>query len=294
MLTLGVDIGGTKVLAGVVQDGRIVQSARRNTGASAVEIESAIIDAAKELMADHRVEAIGVAAAGFISKDRSTILSSPNIPTWNGTNLTAPLEAALGLPVHLENDANAAAWGEARFGAARGVSDVLMVTVGTGIGGGIILDGQIIRGGFGIAAEIGHMVLVPEGRECGCGQHGCFEQYASGSALVRYVKDESGRSLSGHEITQAARSGEQVALAAFHEIGNWLGRGIASACALLDPAMVVIGGGVSDAGDLLLAPTKAAFASHLPSTSSRPHAPILLAELGSDAGVIGAADLAQK
>lgn len=290
--TLGVDIGGTKVLAGVVEDGAIIDRARRTTGQSATEIETAVIDAISELTAKHHVGAVGIAAAGFISSDGKTVLSSPNIPSWNGVDITTGIAKAVQMPVRLENDANAAAWGEARFGAGKGVSDLLMVTVGTGIGGGIILDGHVVRGGFGIAAEVGHMSLVADGLPCGCGQRGCFEQYASGSALVRVVEETTGKKLTGHEITEAAQSGEKFALDAFQEIGQWLGRGIASACALLDPSKIVLGGGVSDAGELLLKPTQDSYQQHLPATSRRPHAPIVLASLGSDAGVIGAADLA--
>lgn len=292
MHSLGVDIGGTKVLAGVVIDGRIVARTRRPTGSSAEDIELAIVEAIKELAATYPIASVGIAAAGFISSDRSTILNSPNIPSWNGVNLAAPIADAIGMPVFLENDANAAAWGEYRFGSASDVNDFLMVTVGTGIGGGIIIGGQMSRGGFGIGAEIGHMCLVPDGRECGCGQRGCFEQYASGSALVRSVRERGGPSLSGAEITQAAQTGEDFAVAAFAEIGQWLGRGIASAAALLDPTVIVIGGGVGDAGELLLAPTRQSFEAHLPATNVRPHARIVAASLGSDAGVIGAADLA--
>lgn len=292
MLTLGVDIGGTKVLAGAVEAGRIVARARRSTGESAAEIETGIIEAICELSGQFSVNSVGIAAAGFISNDQSTILNSPNIPSWNGVNLSDPIRQATGLRVVLENDANAAAWGEATYGAGRGKSNVLMVTVGTGIGGGIILDGHMVRGGFGIAAEIGHMNLVPDGMPCGCGQRGCFEQYASGSALVRVAQELSGREVSGAEVTAAAASGEEFAVKSFDIVGEWLGRGIASACALLDPEIVVIGGGVSDAGELLLKPTRASFAAHLPATSQRPHPELVIAHLGSDAGVIGAAALA--
>lgn len=293
MHTLGVDIGGTKVLAGVVDNGAIIARTRRPTGATAADIEAAIVDAIFELSSQFPISAVGVAAAGFISRDRSTILNSPNIRSWDGINLTERIAEATELPIFLENDANAAAWGEFRFGAGIGVTDLLMVTVGTGVGGGIILDGVMSRGGFGIGAEVGHMCVVPDGRPCGCGQNGCLEQYASGSALVRSVRERTGQEMSGAEITAAANQGEEFALAAFDEIGEWLGRGIASAVSLLDPAAIVIGGGVGDAGDLLITPTRAAFEKHLPATSVRPHAPMLRARLGSDAGVIGVADLSK-
>jgi glucokinase len=293
-LTVGVDIGGTKVLAGVVaSDGTVIARSRRETGESAHEISSAIVDAITELSATHQVGAVGLSAAGFISADRTTVLASPNILSWNGVALASEIAGRIGLPVVLENDANCAAWGEVRFGAGRGCDQVLMITVGTGIGGGIVLDGHLVRGGFGIAAEPGHIAVVPNGRPCGCGQQGCWEQYASGSALMRIASQNGARFQSGHEITTAARAGNADALNAFVEISEWLGRGLASIAAILDPRLIIIGGGVSEAADLFLEPTQEAFAQHLPATGQRPHADIVLAEAGADAGMIGAADLAR-
>jgi glucokinase len=210
--------------------------------------------------------------------------------------------------VDVENDANAAAWGEFQFGAGHDVDDLLLVTVGTGVGGGVVLDGSLYRGAFGVGAEIGHMRVVPDGIRCGCGNRGCFEMYASGTALVREARaaaaagsllaadlveraggDPGG--ISGPLITEAARDGDTFALEHLAGLGHWLGEGIASLTAVLDPAVVVIGGGVSAAGDLLLEPVRRAFAAQLTGRGHRPMLEIRAARLGNRAGLIGAADL---
>ena len=189
-LTIGIDVGGTKVLGGVVdQSGSVLATSRRDTpreGGAA--LTQTIADVALELSLQHKVSAVGLSAAGFVSSDRKTMLATPNIAGWNGVQLEAELSALINLPVVLENDANAAAWGERSFGAGKGKKNMLMVTVGTGIGGGIIVNDQLLRGAFGVAAEIGHLRVFPEGHLCGCGARGCFEQYASGNALLRHAR----------------------------------------------------------------------------------------------------------
>src|SRR3954451_1173784 len=184
-LTIGVDVGGTKIAVGVVDEGgQLLETTRRDTPSDdPAKTEDAIADGVRELQAHQVVEAIGVGAAGFVDADRSTVLFAPNL-AWRNEPLRRALEARLGLPVVVENDANAASWAEVRFGAGRGESDVVVVTVGTGIGGGIVLDGHLVRWRHGVAAEIGHFTVVPDVRRCGCGNQGCWEQYASGRALV--------------------------------------------------------------------------------------------------------------
>ena len=311
--TIGVDVGGTKVLGGVVnQDGAVLKTARRDTpreGGAA--LTQAIADVAKELMVDFSVDSVGVSAAGFVSSDRKTMLATPNIAGWNGLDLDSQLTQLIGLPVVIENDANAAAWGEARFGAGRGKEHMLMLTVGTGIGGGIVVNGDLYRGAFGIAAEIGHIRVIPDGHLCGCGARGCFEQYASGNALMRHAREAIAASpdiarnllsrgdgtidgLTGKDITDAAREGDSVALAAFNTTAQWLGAGIASLSVVLDPQCVVIGGGVIDAGDILLEPTRAALIRYMPFAGKHPYPEIIAAELGNDAGLVGVADLARN
>ena len=215
------------------------------------------------------------------------------------------------MPISVDNDANAAAWAEWRFGAAQGDSHVVMVNLGTGIGGAMIMDGQILRGRFGIAGEFGHMQVVPGGQRCECGNKGCWEQYASGNALVREARsmmtanspmatdllalaggDPS--TLTGPMITEAARDGDQTATELLGEIGQWLGVGIANLAAAFDPGVFVIGGGVSAAGDLLLGPARDTFRRHLTGRGYRPEARIVAAALGNEAGLIGAADLARR
>lgn len=310
--SIGVDVGGTKVLGGVVdENGIVLAHARRDTprqGGSA--LTQAIADVALELMRDFEVSSVGISAAGFVSSDRKTMLATPNIAGWNGVNLDKELGALIGLPLVIENDANAAAWGEARFGAGVNEHHLMMLTIGTGVGGGVVVNGQLYRGAFGIAAELGHMRVVPDGHLCGCGARGCFEQYASGNALLRHAREAISASpevarnllalgdgtvagLTGKHITDAARQGDAVALAAFNTTAQWLGAGIASLSVVLDPACVVIGGGVIDAGEILLAPTRAALERNMPFAGKHPSPRIIAAELGNEAGLVGAADLAR-
>ena len=191
-LTVGIDVGGTKIAGGVVDEqGHILATARRESPATDTDaIEHAIEELVAELRSDHEVVAVGVGAAGFVDSKRSTVLFAPNL-AWRDEPLRADLEKRIDLPVVIENDANAAAWGEFTFGAGEDVQDTLLVTVGTGVGGGIVLNGSLHRGAFGVAAEIGHMRVVPDGRICGCGNRGCWEQYASGTALVRDTKEQA-------------------------------------------------------------------------------------------------------
>ncbi len=311
--TIGIDVGGTKVLGGVVDEfGAVVKTARKDTpreGGAA--LTQTIADVAKELASEFTIDAVGVSAAGFVSSDRKTMLATPNIAGWNGVDLDYELTQLIGLPVVIENDGNAAGWGEYRFGAGRGKKNMMILTIGTGIGGGIIVDGQMVRGSYGIAAEVGHMRVLPEGHLCGCGARGCFEQYASGTALMRHAREAIAASpdlarnllargdgtiegLTGKAITEAAREGDTVALAAFNTTAQWLGAGIASLSVLLDPECVVIGGGVVDAGEILLAPTREALNRYMPFAGKHPNPEIIAAQLGNEAGLVGAADLARS
>ena len=309
---IGIDIGGTKVLGGVVTGtGEILATARRDTpreGGRALTV--AIADVAAELAQQYPVDSIGVSAAGFISSDRQTMLATPNISNWNGVNLVAELTEILHKKIVLENDANAAAWGEFKFGAGRGRNDLMMLTLGTGVGGGLILGGSVFRGAFGIGAELGHIRLVPDGQLCGCGIRGCLEQYASGLALLRHAREAIDASpllarnlldrgdgtiegLKGNHITEAAREGDPVAIAAFNTMATYLGAGIASLCAVIDPSCVVLGGGVIDAGELFLGPTRDAALRLIPFSGKHPYPEIVAAVLGNHAGLVGVADLSR-
>ena len=310
-LAIGVDVGGTKVAAGVVgEDGRIIARLKRSTpAASPPRTEQAIADAVTELLGRYQVTAIGLGAAGFVDSARATMLFAPNL-AWRDEPLKQRVEERLRREVVVENDANASAWAEARFGAARGYRDVMLVALGTGIGAAILIGGELYRGRWGMAGEPGHVRVVPDGRLCGCGNRGCWEQYCSGSALVAEAREFARRSpggaarllrlgggapegISGQVITQAATEGDPAALRCFQTVGGWLGQGLADLAAILDPACFVIGGGVSEAGDLLLDPARVAFERALAGRGYRPLAEIKAAELGEDAGIVGAADLAR-
>jgi glucokinase len=317
-VTIGIDIGGTKIAGGLVdQDGNILARARRDTPARSKQgivdtIVAVVVDLAETATVSGlgTPEAVGLGAAGLVDETRQIVRFAPNLD-WVEEPLGPAVAAGCGLPVVVENDANAAAWGEFRFGAGRGTHDLVAVTVGTGIGGGIVHRDRLVRGSYGMAAEFGHLVRVQDGRLCGCGKRGCWEQYASGNALLRKARelaadrrgeahlllglgDGTPEGVTGQHVTHAALEGDPVALEAFRRIGTWLGTGLADVAALLDPAVFVIGGGVSEAGELLLIPARAAFTGALVAGDHRPHAQIVAAVLGNDAGMIGAADLARE
>ena len=310
--TIGLDIGGTKISGGVIdRNGTILAKGRRDTPALD---PAAIIEAAasltRELSLEHQIDAVGVACAAFIDRAGSTVYFSPNL-AWRDEPLKQRLEAALDLPVTIENDANSAAWGEFRFGAAVEVANMVLVTVGTGIGGGVVIDGVLMHGAFGVAAELGHMRVVPGGIRCGCGNRGCWEMYASGTALVREARElvvsgsplaarlrelcgGDAAALQGPDVTRAAVEGDPAAVELLADLGVWVGEGLASVAAILDPELVVLGGGVCEAGSLLIDPALAAFRRQLTGRGHRPEARFALARLGNDAGMIGAADLAAE
>ncbi|MFD1833358.1 ROK family glucokinase [Streptomyces desertarenae] len=310
-LTIGVDIGGTKIAAGVVdEEGAILETSTVPTPPTADGVIDAIAEAVREVSTGHGVEAVGIGAAGYVDDKRATVLFAPNI-NWRNEALKDKVEQRVGLPVVVENDANAAAWGEYRFGAGKGHDDVVCITLGTGLGGGIIIGGRLHRGRFGVAAEFGHIRVVPDGLLCGCGSQGCWEQYASGRALVRYARqraaatpenagillslgDGTPESIEGRHISQAARQGCPVAVDSFRELARWAGAGLADLASLFDPSAFIVGGGVSDEGDLVLEPIRKSFRRWLVGSQWRPHAQVLAARLGGRAGLVGAADLARQ
>ena len=310
-LTVGIDIGGTKIAAGVVDEqGRILARVRAATpGRDAEQVEEKVSEMVLALRKDHDIEAVGIGAAGFVDEKRSRVNFAPNLG-WKDEPLRMAVESVVGLPVVVENDANAAAWGEYRFGAGKDRDYVVTITVGTGIGAGIILEGALYRGRWGAAAEFGHLNVDAGGRPCGCGNRGCWEQYASGNALVREARylaserrseaetlldlgDGTPEGVQGLHVTQAAREGDPVALAAFDFVSRWLGQGMADVTAILDPECFVIGGGVSEAGELLLASTVRAFTESVSGKETRQLPKVLIAKLGNAAGLVGAADLAR-
>ncbi|MCG0290674.1 ROK family glucokinase [Streptomyces sp. PSAA01] len=310
-LTIGVDIGGTKIAAGVVdEEGSILETSQVSTPQTSEGVVDAIADAVRIVSEGHEIEAVGIGAAGYVDDKRATVLFAPNI-NWRHEALKDKVEQRVGLPVVVENDANAAAWGEYRFGAGVGHDDVVCITLGTGLGGGIIIGGKLHRGRFGVAAEFGHIRVVPDGLLCGCGSQGCWEQYASGRALVRYARqraaatpenatvllglgDGTAEGIEGKHISDAARQGDPVAIDSFRELARWAGAGLADLASLFDPSAFIVGGGVSDEGDLVLEPIRKSFRRWLVGNQWRPHAQVLAAQLGGKAGLVGAADLARQ
>jgi glucokinase len=304
---VGIDIGGTKIAAvrisaeGEIRAGTVTTTPANDQSAALPAIEVA----AAEVMGDG-VVAIGIGMAGLIDVRSGTLLSTPNL-VWRDLPLGEGLRAKYGLPVTVNNDATAAAWAESRLGASRGRADSLFVGIGTGIGGGIVSGGRLIRGAYGLAGEIGHTIVEPGGPLCGCGNRGCWEQVASGLAIARAgrraVTDEPGSSIArlaggdpqratGELVTEAAQGGDEVAVAILATVARRLGEGVASLVNILDPEIVVIGGGVGEAGDVLFGPLREAFLASVEGADVRPEVPIVPAQLGNEAGAIGAALLA--
>lgn len=308
MHAIGIDIGGTKIAGALVDsEGQIIRESRVPTPAKDIDaLVAAVVGLITELSEGHKVLGAGVAAAGFVDAEQANVIYATNL-TGRNEPLKAKLEALMDIPVIIENDANAAAWAEYRYGAGRGFKHMTMLTIGTGVGGAIITNSKMLRGGFGVAAELGHMRIVPNGRDCACGAKGCFEQYASGTALLRAARElaDSGDSdgsrlrelrdaageLTGTQVYQAITEQDPGALRILNELGTWIGETVASLSAILDPEVVVIGGGVSAAGDLLLDPIRKAFLANMPAHGFRPELELKVAEFVNDAGVVGAADL---
>ena len=308
---IGVDVGGTKVLAGVVDEfGRVVRTARRATPGRRVEVaqvEDALGSAVIEAAAGAPIAGVGVAAAGFVDVSGQRVMFAPHLP-WQGEDVRQRLADRWGVSVVLDNDANCAALAESTYGAARDTRSAIMVTMGTGIGGGIVMDGHLVRGANGMAGEFGHMQVVPGGHPCECGGHGCWEQYSSGNALVRFARQRMEElpsvlheateghpdRLTGPMVSDAAAAGDLVARQAFAAVGDWLGVGVANLVAAFDPDVVVVGGGVSTAGDRLLGPARDALRRSLVGAAHRGVPPLVAALLGPQAGLVGAAELARR
>lgn len=293
------DVGGTNVkFAAVANDGTLLHRLSIPTPRSHVvtELENAIAGAAEECIAalpdSDRPKRFGLALAALVNGREGKILSSPNLPELNGQPLAERLAAKLGLEVVIENDATAAAIGEDWIGATADVDTSVFVTLGTGVGGGLIIDGKPFRGIDGTAGEIGHICVEPEGHDCGCGSHGCLEQYASGTAIVRMAKE----SYAASDITSAAvyadaKAGNAAALEIFNHVGRYLGIGLAGVVNLLNPEMIAVGGGVAGSWDLFSGPFRSeidARAFKHPAERVR----LVKATLGESAGILGAARLA--
>lgn len=305
---IGVDIGGTGTKAGVVNEhGEIVARVERPTDSSAGT--KSIIAAVEDLLQrvpelNVEVGAIGIGAAGFIDHDNGSVFFSPNL-TYDDPHIRDALQTRVGLPVTVENDANAAAWGERTFGTARGSNHVAMLTIGTGIGSGFIVDGRLIRGFRGAGAEFGHVVIDPQGPPCTCGLRGCLEQLASGTAIARLARaavakdpDSSIVAFSGgpeaitaEHVAKAAREYDETARAVLRRAGEALGIGLSNVVNVFDPEVIVLGGGAVDIGEPFLGPARDRLVELTNAQHRRPMR-LDLALLGNDAGTVGAAALA--
>ncbi len=312
MYAVGIDIGGTKMAGALVDDaGNIIEELRVKSPVTdpgeMVEVITSVID---QLTSGQKVIGVGVAAAGFLSADRETMFHSPNIAAWRNEPLKSRIQDQTSYPVLLENDANAAGWAEFRFGAGRNVSSMIMLTIGTGVGGAVVTEGRLLKGGFGIGGELGHVVSVQGGRACGCGLKGCLETYASGTALLQAARDLAKSSdrlgdglrklnsdpgtLTGEQVYQAIMEDDPGALELISELGEHLGIAIGSLFVpVLDPELVVVGGGVSAVGERLLDPIRAGYSRSMPAKGYRPELPIVKAQFLNQSGLIGAADLAR-
>lgn len=304
---VGVDVGGTKVNAlRVSAAGQVLARCSEPTPSRDMRATlDALVETAREVLTP-AVSAIGVGAAGLIDRRRGILISAPNL-VWHDVDLGSIVTEAFGLPTSVDNDCTAAAYGEWRIGAARGHDHVLYVGVGTGIGGGLVVDGRLARGATGLAGEIGHIVVEPDGLACGCGNRGCWETVASGTAITRQGRTAVTRhphsmiadlaagdpdAVTGATVTEAATEGDPVARGILVEVGTRLGEGIAGLVNVLDPAIVVVGGAPAEAGDLLLAPARVAYVRTVEGRERRPEVAIVGAALGRDGAAIGAALLA--
>jgi glucokinase len=304
---IGIDVGGTKINAfRVARDGTIVERSSAPTPADDDDATMArMVELARSLTTPE-VVAIGVGAAGLVDAAEGVLRFAPNL-AWRNMPIAQRMRDALGLPCQLDNDASMAAYGEFRFGAGRGYRHLLLVAVGTGIGGGIVADGRLFRGAHGFAAEIGHIIVEPGGPLCGCGNRGCWEQVAAGRAIGRMGREAvvehphsilwrlaegDPANVTGKVVTHAAMQGDPVAVGIVAEAGRRLGEGIAGLVNVLDPQVVVVGGGVIVAGDLLLDPARASYQEAVEGPGYRPRLPIVPAQLGNDAGAVGAATVA--
>lgn len=310
--TIGFDIGGTNLRAGVVDaDGALRESRSVPTPGDAEAVEHAVVDLVAALRADHPdVAAVGLALAGFLNVERTVVRFAPHLP-FRGTPLQAQLQARLDVPVVLEHDANAAAWGEYRFGAGADAHTWVFFAVGTGIGATLMVDGEIYRGAYGTAPEFGHLSVVPGGRACSCGKSGCLERYASGTALVPTARELAARGIgagsalaqtlatssdavTSHAVVAAARAGDALGRAVLEDFAQWLGQGFSVVADVLDPELIVLGGGLSADADLYVDRARDALRRQVVGAGFRPVPRIATAELGPDAGMIGVADLARR
>ena len=304
---IGIDVGGTGTKGGVVEaSGRVLHKVTRKTDVTSgtkgvIAVAETLLDWARE--SGHDVSAIGIGAAGFVDSASGSITFSPNF-TYDDPEIASAVGARFDLPVVVDNDANAAAWGERTFGSARGSDDVVLLTVGTGIGSGLIANGELVRGFTGAGAEMGHTVVQMDGPECTCGLRGCLEQLASGQAIARMAREaaagdpsmliltfaESVEAIEGEHVAQAAAEYDETALRILRIAGKALGVGLSNAVNLFDPEVLVLAGSVIRAGEPYLGPARDQLVRMTGAQRRRP-ARLDVTVLGENAGIIGAAAL---
>jgi glucokinase len=302
---IAVDIGGTQLRAAVCPKGetRPVKQKRISTkGKDETSLERLIGLIADVWPVSDRVCAIVAAAPGWVDPQLGIIYIAPNIPGWQRLPLAQILQDRFGVPVYLGNDANLAALGEWRFGAGRGHHNMIYLTISTGIGGGVIINDQMLLGAHGLAGELGHLTILPDGPMCGCGQRGHLEAIASGTAIARYVGEQLAQGVpsslaqltapTGRDISEAAENGDPLAKAALARSGSYIGLAIANFLHTFNPTAIILGGGVSRSGSFLLEPLRASVAEHVVSPEYMQGLVITTAELGDDAGLYGALALA--
>jgi glucokinase len=304
-LTIAIDIGGThiRVAAFEPDSAKPIAHHRTKTLAHSPGVFDRLVSAIETIWQQGQVSAIGIASPGPLDPHTGTILDTPNIPQWTNFPLAPKLSEHFGVPVYLDNDANMAGLAEWQFGAGKGHSDLVYLTISTGIGGGVISNNRLLQGYRGMGAELGHMLVDPSGPFCGCGHRGHIESFSSGPAIVRFVNEqlEAGQSSTLHadpgltpaHIADAALKGDSLAISAFERAGQYLGMAVANYLAIFDPSILIFGGGVSQVGDLLFKPFEESLRKHVFHPHYLDGLMITKAALGDDAGLLGALALAR-
>ena len=313
-IVIGIDLGGTKISTALADSaGTIIAHDYRETHATAGQkaVIERMLGGARQVMAQAgvtqtQVAAVGIGAPGPLDIEAGVVVAPPNLPGWDRVPLKRLIEDELGIATFLENDANAAALGEFRFGAGRGAEHMIYVTVSTGIGGGLILDGKLYHGASGMAGEIGHVTIIPNGPRCGCGNRGCLEALASGTAIARQARERVARGvptliadlaggtperITAKLVAEAANQGDKEAQEILAEAMNYLGIGMANLVNLFNPQLIVIGGGLTNIGEPLFGPVRRVIARRAFRTPARV-VQVVRAELGDHVGVLGAAAVA--
>lgn len=298
--TVAVDIGGTHIRVAVYEPDSIKPIAHQRTRSLAKEpgVFDRLTQTIEAVWPKGPVRAIGIASPGPLDPHTGTILATPNIPEWQNFPLTSKLSEHFRVPAYLDNDANMAGLAEWQFGAGKGHQDLVYITISTGIGGGVITNGCLLQGFRGMGAELGHMIVDPDGPICGCGHRGHIESFSSGPSIARYVVEQlkAGQESSLHaqphltaaQIADAAREGDALAISAFERAGHYLGIAVANYLAIFDPSILIFGGGVSQVGDLLFKPLEASLRKHIFHPHYLDNLVITKAALGDDAGLLGA------